>query len=58
LGSSVEKFEVPEDMSLRHPDLVDQSRQLVEDKSNPAMAESALRRSLDNQCDYNNSYWV
>jgi hypothetical protein len=45
-------------MSLRHPDLVDQSRQLVEDKSNPAMAESALRRSLDNQCDYNNSYWV
>lgn len=58
MGSSAEKFEVPEDMSLRRPDLVDQSFQLVEDKGNPAMAESALRRSLDKQRDYNNSYLI
>ncbi len=45
-------------MSLRHPDLVDQSFQLVEDKGNPAMAESALRRSLDKQRDYNNIYLI
>lgn len=136
LGSSAEKFDVPEDMALRYPDLVDQSRQLfeakrkryeaglaarkesidqrkreiqqikermagnsevlsllrkqiaiseklildkltteyehlqflreeaalksalLEDKSNLAKAESALREALDNERHYNNSYWV